>query len=91
MDLWSAKDNHPPGMEEAMICITCGGRFHKRPFQYYFCSKICWEDASRNIPRSILSDDVEPLNYTLKLTASSRLFAAFAETNDRRETHISGP
>jgi hypothetical protein len=55
-----------------MICITCGARFHKIQFQNYFCSKICWEDASKNIPWSVVSDDVEPLNYPVKLTTPPR-------------------
>ncbi|MDX8494749.1 hypothetical protein RFN29_24575 [Mesorhizobium sp. VK22B] len=55
-----------------MVCINCRGVFHNRPFKYYFCSKICWEDASKNIPWSILSDDVEPLDYPVKATTSPR-------------------
>ena len=55
-----------------MICITCGRVFRGRPVRYYFCSKICWEDANANTPWRILSDDDFGLLSPVKVTTSTR-------------------
>jgi hypothetical protein len=55
-----------------VICINCGSVFQRQPFQYYFCSKMCWEDAKISTPWRILSDGFGPLMPAVRLTASAR-------------------